>query len=132
MTIAAAFPCSGKTQAEGGGFTYTGRGKASVPLTAASLYCLHQAGRGEEESARKALKDLTVQVRGEGNRSYPFYSLMWSAAAMAKVGDQPAENFAEWMVQSCAERQKKNGSWDGRMGDVFTTICIVIAHGSQR
>jgi beta-lactamase regulating signal transducer with metallopeptidase domain len=120
----------GRSQTEAGGFTYSDRaGNANAALTAAALFCLQKAGKGDTEAAAKAAEQLPAML-GEAAKAYEFYRFLWAAAAMSERGGEEAEAVAEILVKHCSSRQETDGSWKASHGDILGTVFVLMAYGS--
>ena len=119
-----------RSQLEDGGFVYTpGAGQSTTSLTAAGLYCLHKAGKGDSEAAKKAAKRLVAQLEKPA-KHYHFYGLMWAANAMGERGGEDAANLFRRMVRHCNREQTETGSWPCSFGSVLGASFVLIGYGS--
>ncbi|MCB1096650.1 MAG: hypothetical protein KDN22_13820 [Verrucomicrobiae bacterium] len=121
-------------QANDGGFSYVA-GFRSMPSTssrtAMGLYCLQAAGKGDSESAKRAIK-LILTKRFEINEPYEFYGTYMAAEAVWLREGDDAQQFATWMLDHLSFRQEDDGVWPSKLGDVMGTVSVALAFSPPR
>ncbi len=112
---------------KGGTFGYQDdRGHAET-LTGAGLLCLELSGYHGHESTLKA-GDFIMEKLGklEGDQ-HEYYGNYYNAQGTFQLGGRYWERYAGWMYPTYLAKQKDNGAWDGRLGEVYSTSMIVLA-----
>jgi len=130
-------------QNDGGFFYYPGRFTRSHPFrggkwlggpstparTGAALLCRELAGRHGDDVNRKAGDFILKNVKQNGfiKDTWHEYATYYCSQGMFQLGGKYWEEFAPAMYEYLFRKQKANGSWKTRYGDVYPTAMYVLA-----
>ncbi|CAN5231360.1 terpene cyclase/mutase family protein [soil metagenome] len=110
-----------------GTFGYQDEHGHAETLTGAGLLCLELSGFHGHESTLKAGDYILEQLGKLDGGQHEYYGNYYNAQGMFQLGGRHWERYANWMYPHYLPKQKSNGAWEGRLGEVYSTSMVVLA-----
>jgi hypothetical protein len=114
-------------------YSYQNGGESTVPVSAAAVATLYNAGEYESPIAQRCLayvaKNLLVEdpLGGHGFAGHSFYMSLYAAQAFYQSGDKHWDQYFPRVRDALLEKQASDGSWQGDgVGPVFGTSVAMI------
>lgn len=123
-----------KTDEGGIRYSYTSGGSTQLPITAAAVATLYNAGEYESELAETCLEYVfkhfadMKRLDVPGAHGHTYYSHLYASQAFYQAGDKYWGNYFPRASKLLLKEQRQNGSWEGDgVGPVFgTAIALII------
>lgn len=110
-----------------GKFGYQNADSHARTLTGAGLLCLELCGQHGHESTFKAGDYILNEHESLPHDQHEIYGNYYNAQGMFQLGGKYWEKYADWMYQHYLPKQRENGAWDGRLGEVYSTSMMALA-----
>lgn len=110
-----------------GRFGYQNDSSHAETLTGAGLLCLELCGRHGHPSTVLAGEYILKQAGQLPGNQHEYYGNYYNAQATFQLGGRFWEQYADWMYRYYLPRQRSNGAWEGRLGEVYSTAMMTLA-----
>jgi hypothetical protein len=114
-----------------GGICYSlgSQGPATLPISAAAVATLYNAGEYDSKLAESCMAYVKKQfdLKQEMNTGHWYYTNLYAAQAFYQAGDKYWDPYFPRARDELLKRQQGDGSWSGEVGNVYaTSISLVI------
>jgi len=112
---------------QSGEFGYQDRNSHSVTLTGAALLCLELTGRHGKPETYSAGDFILKSLDKLPSQERPFYGNYYNAQGTFQLGGKYWEKYSGWMYEYWMPRQREDGSWVSKDGEIYDTCMMVLA-----
>jgi prenyltransferase beta subunit len=116
-----------------GGICYSlgSGGPATLPISAAAVATLYNAGEYDSKLAESCMayvkKQFDTKAAGFGRGGHDYYANLYAAQAFYQAGDKYWDPYFPGARDELVKRQGADGSWQGEVGGIYaTSIALVI------
>jgi hypothetical protein len=116
-----------------GGICYSlgSQGPASLPISAAAIATLYNAGEYDSKLAESCMAYVKKEFDGQklkfSGGGHDFYTNLYAAQAFYQAGDKYWDSYFPEAMKELVKRQGADGSWQGDVGAIYSTsISLVI------